>query len=902
MITCPSCASELPESSRFCSTCGAALAPSSQAPTKLGATAGGRAASPGLGRSSSSDSLEDARFAPGTMLAGRYRIVGLLGRGGMGEAYRAEDLTLGQAVALKFLPEDAAGDEAKMSRFLAEVRIARQVSHPNVCRVYDIGEVEGLHFISMEYVDGEDLATLLRKIGRFAQDKAVQIARQICAGLAAAHDRGVIHRDLKPANVMIDGRGKVRITDFGLAGLAGDLRDAGVRAGTPAYMAPEQYAGKEVTVRSDVYALGLVLYELFTGRMAFDPGSRKRPAAVRESPTVTSPSSHIPDLDPAVEGIIMRCLAEDPGQRPASALAVAAALPGGDPLAEALAAGETPSPGMVAAAGEEGVLRPAIAWALLASAVAGLVVAVLLGSRAVLTHFAPLEKPPEVLADRGREILRRIGYARRGVDSASGFIAEREYLRYVKENDSSLERWEGLRAVRPHALSFWYRESPRPMVSGQSFGYVTLADPPLLLPGMAALELDPAGRLQRFDAVPPQRDEAEGPWEDPDWSVAFEEAGLDRSLLTPARSIWTPPVASDARFAWTGLFPGQAEPEIRVEAATWHGRPVFFRLIMSWTEAVSPEPPQRSAAGRVVPTVFSALLLGTIAVGIFLARRNLRLGRGDLGGALRLALGVLVVHTVVWILQAHHVAVFVGEFRLFATATASTLWLASLVWLFYIALEPFVRRRWPDALISWSRLLGGAFRDPLVGRDVLIGVLVGVVLSLVLSISSMTPAWAGLAPETPRVPNLVYLRGLAPTIGQVLDEPLHALFVCMQGLFLLVLLRVLLRSQWLAGAAFLLAFGALLGSGGEYPIFSITFQVITLAVWVLVVVRVGFLAGAVGAAVNMLLEGVPLTTALASWHGIASVAAILFCAGLALYGFVTAQPGRPLFSGRFLEE
>jgi serine/threonine-protein kinase len=836
------------------------------------------------------------------MLGGRYRIVGLLGRGGMGEVYRAEDLTLGQAVALKLLPEEAAGDEAKMSRFLAEVRIARQVSHPNVCRVYDIGEVEGLRFISMEYVDGEDLATLLRRIGRFAQDKAVQIARQICAGLAAAHDRGVIHRDLKPANVMIDGRGKVRITDFGLAGLAGDVRDAGIRAGTPAYMAPEQFAGKEVTVRSDVYALGLVLYELFTGRMAFDPGSRKAPASPRESPTVTSPSSHVPDLDPAVERIILRSLAEDPGQRPASALAVAAALPGGDPLAEALAAGETPSPGMVAAAGEEGVLRPAIAWALLASAVAGLVVAVLLGSRLVLTHFVPLERPPEVLADRGREILSRLGYAGPGVDSASGFMAERDYLRYVTEIDGSMGRWERLRAARPHAVSFWYRESPRPMVSSQAFGNVTPDDPSLLLPGMVALALDPVGRLLRFDAVPPQKDEAEGPWEDPDWSVAFEEAGLDRSLLEPAQSIWTPPVASDARFAWTGFFPGQAEPEIRVEVASWRGRPVFFRVIMPWTEAVSPEPPQRIMAEWVEDIALPAILVGMIAFGIFLARRNLRLGRGDLGGALKLALGMLVVHMLVWTLWADHVAAFAGEFQIFARTTGYTLFGASLVWLYYIALEPFVRRRWPDALISWSRLLGGSYRDPLVGRDVLIGVLVGVVLFLSRSASSIIPTWAGLAPETPRMPNLICLDGLAPTIGQVLDAPLHGVVMCMQGLFLLVLLRVLLRSQWLAGAVLVLGFGVLLGSGREYPAFAIAFVVFSLAVWFLVVVRVGLLAAAAGAAIAELLRVVPLTTALASWHGIGTVAAVLFCVGLALYGFITAQPGRPLFSGRLLEE
>ena len=144
-------------------------------------------------------------------LGGRYRIVSLLGTGGMGEVYRADDLKLGRPIALKFLPEAVERDPVRLQRFLNEVRVAIKVSHVNVCRVHDIGEVDGRHFISMEYVDGEDLASLLRRIGRFPQERAVEIARQLCAGLAAAHEQKVLHRDLKPANVMIDGRGQVKI-------------------------------------------------------------------------------------------------------------------------------------------------------------------------------------------------------------------------------------------------------------------------------------------------------------------------------------------------------------------------------------------------------------------------------------------------------------------------------------------------------------------------------------------------------------------------------------------------------------------------------------------------------------------------------------------------------------------
>src|SRR5262249_53098695 len=165
--------------------------------------------------------LDGAQFAPGTLLNGRYRIVGLIGRGGMGEVYRAEDLTLSQPVALKFLPKAVAYSPEQLERFRAEVRLARQISHPSVCRVHDIAEAAGQIFLSMEYVDGEDLASLLRRIGRLAPDKALDIARQLCAGLAAAHSKGVLHRDMKPANIMLDGRGQVVITDFGLAGVAG---------------------------------------------------------------------------------------------------------------------------------------------------------------------------------------------------------------------------------------------------------------------------------------------------------------------------------------------------------------------------------------------------------------------------------------------------------------------------------------------------------------------------------------------------------------------------------------------------------------------------------------------------------------------------------------------------------
>jgi serine/threonine protein kinase len=235
----------------------------------------------------------------------------------MSEVYRAEDLRLGQTVALKFLPRSLAQTDQALERFTREVRLARQVSHPNVCRVFDLGEISEvgadgkrteLTFLTMEFVDGEDLASLMRRIGRLPSDKALEIAQQLCAGLAAAHESGIVHRDLKPANIMLDGRGRVRVTDFGLAGLIAEIEGPNARAGTPAYMSPEQFAGGEVSPKSDVYSLGLVLYEIFTGKRPFNASSIEEMARLREKNALTAPSHYVKGLDPLIERVILRCL------------------------------------------------------------------------------------------------------------------------------------------------------------------------------------------------------------------------------------------------------------------------------------------------------------------------------------------------------------------------------------------------------------------------------------------------------------------------------------------------------------------------------------------------------------------------------------------------------------------
>src|SRR5258708_21031541 len=299
MPRCTSCSTDLPANSRFCNSCGASIhfadsgdaetiAMSDVPVTPISSRGRRPLSSSGVGGRGAAG-REQQRFPPGTVIVSRYRVISRLGKGGMGEVFRADDLILGQPVALKFLPEQATGNVNLLTRFYDEVRIARQVTHANVCRVYDIGEVQGQPYLSMEYMDGEDLGSLLRRIGRLPADKATEFSRKMCAGLAAAHAQGVLHRDLKPANVMIDARGQVRIMDFGLAALGEHLQGAEVRNGTPAYMAPEQLTGKEVSVQSDIYALGLVMYEMYTGKAPFEAETAAEILKLRQESQVTTP-------------------------------------------------------------------------------------------------------------------------------------------------------------------------------------------------------------------------------------------------------------------------------------------------------------------------------------------------------------------------------------------------------------------------------------------------------------------------------------------------------------------------------------------------------------------------------------------------------------------------------------
>jgi hypothetical protein len=913
-MVCPACTKEVPQGTRFCPSCGSAVDFGSTptlgleaTPRKIGSPGDSprkRDSSPSGRISSSSDSFDGARFIPGTILEDRYRIVAMAGRGGMGEVYRAEDLKLSQTVALKFLPESIAQDGAALARFHREVRIARQVSHPNVCRVFDIGDAEGLPFLTMEYVDGEDLATLLRRIGRLPSDKAIEIARQICAGLAAAHEHGVIHRDLKPANVMIDGRGKVRITDFGLAGVAGSFKAEESGAGTPAYMAPEQVAGEDASVQSDIYALGLVLYEVFTGKRAFEAATLADLRRQHELSSPTKPSLLVKDIEPITERVILRCLEKDPAKRPASALQVAAALPGGDPLAAALAAGETPSPEMVAASGEAEGLRPAAAWVCLAGVLLGIFAAVLLSAQTKLYRRVPLEKPPEALAERARQILQSVGYSEPAVDTALGFYQGDEYLRYIREHEKSKTRWDNLETG---AFVFWYRSSPRPLGSITFFspapgpGAVWTDDPPLDVSGMTLLRLNPRGRLTQFVVVPPQVEHAADAAPPPDWAPLFSAAGLDPSKWALAQPSWTPPVYSDTRAAWTGALPDRPNVPMRIEVAAYRGKPVYFELIGPWTRPERMKPYEPTTGERAAQVIGLVSLLSLLVGAAMLARRNLRLGRGDRRGASRLAYFVFGALTVSWVFGANHVPGF-WELALFTTFLSGAVFFSGFVWVLYIALEPYVRRRWPATLVSWSRLLAGGLRDPLVGRDVLVGCLLAVTEIVLGRAGWFVPAWLGSPPSQPYTGPTSQFLGARAIVSNVAGSLPFTIGGGLALLFVLFLLRVLLRKEWAAAGVLVLLFTLFQALPSASPAVAAVTGLIAFGLEVFLLVRFGVLVLIASFFFQEFLSNFPLTTQVSAWYAGIGFAGILALAALAFYSFYTSLGGSSMFGTAALED
>jgi len=841
-----------------------------------------------------------ARFAPGAIIGGRYRLVSLLGRGGMGEVYRADDLTLDQPVALKFLPDGVAVSDARLAQFHNELRVARQVSHKNVCRLYDLGDAEGRRFLTMEYVDGEDLSSSLRRFGRMPPDKAVQIARQLCAGVAAAHERGVLHRDLKPANVMLDGNGDVRITDFGIATAAAD---AGADiAGTPLYMAPELLAGKAASIKSDIYALGLILFEVFTGKRPFDGKTIAELRQVHDSQTLTTPSAIVRDLDPAIERVILRCLDKDPDRRPASALTVAASLPGADPLAAALAAGETPSPELLLAAGESEAMPVRRALALAVASV--LLVFGALGAltRGSVANVASLPLARDVLADRAEQVLRRLGHTQPVADRALGVSVNRDYLRWAERTGPN-NWWDDVRTGWPPPITFWLRTSPRELVPVNLLnGRVEPDDPPLTLAGMQEVTLNRNGRLVALRTVPPQTVPATAsdatPVPAPAWDVLFEAAGLDQHTFTAATPQWIPRDFSDTTAAWEGPMPGRANQKIRVEAAAFRGEVTSFQIIWPWTEPEKTQAEPKTAVERAAAALNIVLFVSLIGGGVALSRRNLRQERADRRGAARFGAFMFLAFLTSRLAAATHASEPGDEVGQIFAALALSAFNGGICWVYYLAVEPFGRRFWPDTLLGWTRLWSGRLRDPRVGRELLIGTTLGALALFVVEAPKMLTLTLGW--KLPPFPfgNAVWVTVTPPGLvsqwlGYVTGGLQSALVIAM----IFLVLRLVLRQPRVAFVAgfvlllFALNTGQILTGSwvDRYNVVAFT-TLITI-----VIHRYGLVAAAALLFVDNVVTDTPLTTDLSAWWSTPTVLTLALVLGLVGFAYRAARGGEPLF-------
>jgi hypothetical protein len=939
MIACRSCSADNPDESKFCSECGAALS-DEYAPTEVPVSSGESSL-----LSSSSDS-HHGRFLPGTKIADRYRIVSLVGKGGMGEVYRADDLKLGHTVALKFLPKELADDPQRLEYFHSEVRLTRQISHPNVCRVYDIGEADGQLFLSMEYIDGEDLRVLLRRIGKLPQDKGIQIAQQLCAGLAAAHEKGVLHRDLKPANIMLDGRGQVRITDFGLAKLA-EEGTAGEIAGTPAYMAPEQLTRGEATIQSDLYSLGLVLYELFTGEAARKAGTVPELIRANEESSLSQTLELPGDIDPAVQRAISRCLEREPHERPISANAVAASLPGGDPLAAALAAGETPSPELVAAAGESGLLSLRAASIYLGIVLVGLALLVPLKGAKSPAHG--LRDSAEVFAGEARKVLAELGHG--PAENAPRY----ETYQFVLSEDEATEKRE--------ILEFWYRCSPNRIfrqVAPDDFfnlrSLVTPTNPPPVTEGMASLLFNREQALRELYVVPPlERENAQRLSDIADEKLLthelseirdiFDKAGLtltERGALTllsaadagHRESVVRPPFPVDEFF----VFPpddvqfqqteeDNARPSIaRVELGRAEGQVVYFKAVqpaitrpslspwrtappppLSWPdfwdswksyreEQSKPQSERDKTAAAEYYKQAQGILIGIIKgwldnlawtisllflpLTMVLAWRNTVLGRSDRRTAWRVA---VFIFCVVLLGDRLNCGLTLEMFRSSLQLSAGV---AFQLGIYYLALEPIIRKFWPGILTVWSRAMTGRWHDPSLGQSLLIGAMAGTLLQVLYGIlvgSSME--FHGLA--------LSGNMGILAVVMQLIR------FVSGWGLyvtFVLVLCRMAARRNWPAAV---LAAAALIGFWhfkvlSEPQAFTIV-VIVYYATLMSFLIRFGFVATLSFLFCHHLLAWMPFTNDLQGPDLAPTILAVVIVLLIAGYGYYTSVGGRPAF-------
>jgi serine/threonine-protein kinase len=419
--------------------------------------------------------------------------------------------------------------------------------------------------------------------------------------------------------------------------------------------------------------------------------------------------------------------------------------------------------------------------------------------------------------------------------------------------------------------------------------------------GMIYLEIDSSGRLQHFERVPPQRDEGEDSKssETANWASLFSAAGLNMADWHAASPQWAPPFYVDSRAAWTGAVRGKPAISERIEAAQYRGQLVYFDIVHPWDTATRDQSYVKSTHEWLSEIILLSLLVLIVAASIYFGRRSAKQNRGDAKGAARIAWFVQLLFLAMWLLRAHHLA-SPDELDLFLIGLSWSFMLSSLARAIYFALEPFVRRNDPHTLISWSRLIAGQFKDPLVGRDLLIGAAYGILLSVYETCDNLLPLFGKLQPA-PNPIAVDTLLGIRPAIGLVLQYTVIFVLYALLIFFLLFLVRLAVKRDWLV--ALIIAFlGAVTNTGGDYA--WVTF-VASAGIWLsiyFILRKFGVLALVTGLVVQNILSVYPVTTHLSRWYASGAIAGMVAILALAIYGFRIALAGQPLFGGDFLEK
>jgi serine/threonine-protein kinase len=774
--------------------------------------------------------MADIWFSPGTEIMGRYTISSLLGHGGVGAVYLAYDQVLNKAVALKFIRNSLFAEQR--SRIEAEVALAQQVTHVNVCRVHDLNIEHRPAYLSMEYIDGEDLERTLQRVGRIVPDRALQIASDICAGLCAAHDKGVIHRDLKPQNVMVDSAGIARLTDFGLGRLSAIRESGGVIAGTPFYMSPEQANGQAATEQSDLFSLGVVLYELYTGEFPISLDGGGSPLNWERS-RIVPPSEIVPQIERNVEQTIIRCLEFAPEDRPSSAHAVLQGLTG----ERAASSGRTAVYNAPA-----GRIYP-IRW-LAAATIVGLVAGWLVSSGFRLVERIDFTKPS--VADykqAATQLIGELGYTVQNGPGTSdfGFDYDSSFV-----NDPS---------APGQTISFWYRQCSQPLVPRRftisrehSTAQIRFDDPPWTEPGMLGVRIAADGTLREFRAVPEllgRNDEVRTPTQKR-LALLFSNAGMDiadfeRGALEGIQTAASPVVAE------TRSYRSKSDPTAANVYVSIAGEDIL------WFSRTNDGLPKRDAkrAGNKINEAIYLLLMVCGIVGCFLARRNLALGRTDRRGAWRASVIIFVASLISWCFSASHLPLFEGEVQLAQFGFANALFWAGTLWLVYLSFEPFLRQEHARGMLSWNRAVNGQWRNPLVARDILVGCMFGTLLTPTLgTLHRALRTWIG-APERFEIPplDLGTLEYPAYMVAMVANALMNGIYSAFILLLLPSVVSKALGNKWLGIAAawlvFTVLFGLFYGSGitpWSDQVAWLAYMGVWAAAYLFVVQRFGLLA------------------------------------------------------------